>query len=219
MVDTESPTVCPKCKKDDQIKKATAIIASDTHTVKGGSWQTQVYIDKKGKKQYEDDYVPYSGEQSSALAQSLRPPAKPGTGCTNTWGIILGGGLLVIGLPCLMCSLLGVGQSLIAIPQAIRNNVGGTDILLSSGFAILFSGIQIIIAVAMIILGIVIYRKLNQKHTERLAQYNEIELPRWEKAMQRWNNLYYCFRDDCVFVPGSEDFSPIAEMRDFLYRE
>ena len=40
----------------------------------------------------------------------------------------------------------------------------------------------------------------------------------WERAMSRWQALYYCARDDCVFVPGERRAAPLAQMQDLLYR-
>lgn len=40
----------------------------------------------------------------------------------------------------------------------------------------------------------------------------------WNKAMERWNKLYYCYRDGCVYIPGEEGSSSISDMTTFLYR-
>jgi predicted RNA-binding Zn-ribbon protein involved in translation (DUF1610 family) len=38
------------------------------------------------------------------------------------------------------------------------------------------------------------------------------------RAISRWQRLYYCARDDCVFVPGEGQSVPLAQMREYLYR-
>ncbi len=40
----------------------------------------------------------------------------------------------------------------------------------------------------------------------------------WERAMARWQELYYCARDDRVFIPGEHQAVPVAQMHDLLYR-
>jgi hypothetical protein len=35
--------------------------------------------------------------------------------------------------------------------------------------------------------------------------------------MDNWDNLYYCHRDDCVFVPGKGTYAPIEKLQQYLY--
>ena len=46
-----------------------------------------------------------------------------------------------------------------------------------------------------------------------------VEQARWERAMRRWERLYYCVRDDGVFTPGETPFMPIDKMQAFLYAD
>lgn len=39
----------------------------------------------------------------------------------------------------------------------------------------------------------------------------------WHTAMKRWNNLYYCKRDDVVFILGQNSSIPADSMMDLLY--
>jgi hypothetical protein len=41
---------------------------------------------------------------------------------------------------------------------------------------------------------------------------------RTEAAVGVWMRLYYCGRDDGVFIPGEAELVPLDEMGDFLYR-
>ena len=55
---------------------------------------------------------------------------------------------------------------------------------------------------------------------EQIAAYNsEIEgKPHaWDKVMDRYNNLYYCQRDDVVFIPGETKSAPVNRMKDLLF--
>ena len=38
----------------------------------------------------------------------------------------------------------------------------------------------------------------------------------FERAYQRWEKLYYCHRDDSVFLPGEGTFVAVEQMKDFL---
>lgn len=43
--------------------------------------------------------------------------------------------------------------------------------------------------------------------------------PEWESAMLVWDRLYYCTRDDIVFLPGEEGSAPSEGMLEFIYEE
>ena len=42
-------------------------------------------------------------------------------------------------------------------------------------------------------------------------------LPRWEKAMERWNQLYYCGRDETIFNPYDGTSTSIENLEKYLY--
>jgi len=43
-------------------------------------------------------------------------------------------------------------------------------------------------------------------------------MPDWTKAMERWNQLYYCARDDIIFNPDDGAFVSANKMNQYLYR-
>lgn len=44
-------------------------------------------------------------------------------------------------------------------------------------------------------------------------------MPRWQRAIARWDQLYYCARDDGVLIPGQSRLVPVDQMTSFLYEE
>ncbi len=42
---------------------------------------------------------------------------------------------------------------------------------------------------------------------------------RIKRGIDRWMKLYYCARDDGVFMPGSDELIPADLMIGYLYRE
>jgi len=46
----------------------------------------------------------------------------------------------------------------------------------------------------------------------------EASLPQWTAAIQKWNELYYCARDDGVFTPHGSQFIPASQLNDYLYQ-
>jgi hypothetical protein len=65
--------------------------------------------------------------------------------------------------------------------------------------------------------GVVTWRTSNANYKKQVAQL-QVEIPRWERAMQRWSALYYCARDDGVFIPSENTFVPITQMMDYIYQ-
>ena len=41
----------------------------------------------------------------------------------------------------------------------------------------------------------------------------------WQKAMSRWELLYYCKRDNILFIPGASRHVPVKEFMAYLYSE
>ena len=64
----------------------------------------------------------------------------------------------------------------------------------------------------------------HKRECEKLrAQYKEehdewsAAVAEWERAMERWNRLYYCSRCDGVFIPGEGILTPVEELEEALY--
>jgi len=78
---------------------------------------------------------------------------------------------------------------------------------------VLFFGLLVLIylggggmAIVAMIIGI-------KKERARVAQ----EEPIWKKAVQRWQCLYYCFRDDLVFDPQTGETCQPDSLTEFLH--
>ena len=57
-----------------------------------------------------------------------------------------------------------------------------------------------------------------QKYDSDFHQKNAVMKEKYAKAMQRYDLLYYCQRDDCVFIPGESAHAPSASIMEFLYK-
>jgi outer membrane biogenesis lipoprotein LolB len=62
------------------------------------------------------------------------------------------------------------------------------------------------------------YRGVARKAKQAsLQRENDERSGRWKQAMDRWNALYYCYRDDVVFLPGQpQKFAQPASMNTLL---
>jgi hypothetical protein len=169
--------------------------------------QTDSYRDKDGKWHTTSNNIPFTGAQLSALAQRLSPPynLKPQpTNPNKLWHAFR------------IYSLLGV----VIIPIFVI----GILILPADTFA---EGPQLYFCCGggMWMLFFVNYYNANQKIKEQEKKYKEslenirIEMPKWEQAMEQWEKLYYCSRDDCVFIPGKNTSAPLGKMIEYIYQE
>jgi hypothetical protein len=60
-------------------------------------------------------------------------------------------------------------------------------------------------------------RALAEEKVEEVRNENERILAEWQEATQRWDKLYYCGRDDCVFLPGTNTYAPVSNMMEYIY--
>ena len=193
--------VCPKCQRSDNIQKVTVIVAQGTKV-----------IEERGGIDINTDYgmdvlpLTYSSVARSNLARKLAAPEKPLP--TRTYGCIaalfisrLGAGLVV----CVMLMGLFFCSFPILAATYAQNNSLFVGVLVA-GFGllglILFSSIRA---------G---WRQIRLTSEQRNSYDARVQV--WEDSRKRWQQLYYCFRDDGVFLPGQSSFIPINQMSDYL---
>lgn len=58
-----------------------------------------------------------------------------------------------------------------------------------------------------------------QKYDNDFHQKSAMMKGKYSKAMQRYESLYYCHRDDCVFIPGEIGYAPSSMMEEFLFTD
>lgn len=112
-------------------------------------------------------------------------------------------------------------------------------------FLIVFLGVLLVVTIIFLIKGANDTHWLNKEQEELieadLATQNQESLKRWatdkdsynttyqkktvqlvkdhKKTMQRYDSIYYCHRDDCVFIPGESGHAPSAQLQGFLHSE
>ncbi len=127
----------------------------------------------------------------------LAPPAPPRTEAPwETWAIVTTAILSAM----LLCSLYG---TLTALPYQYLLPLT------------LFFGLPGVLAIAIFLL-IVIASQLKRMRSQRIdARRKQAE---WHKALERWQRLLYCHRDDGVFLPPDSAFESVAWMKSLLYK-
>ncbi|MBM3151334.1 MAG: hypothetical protein FJZ96_03875 [Chloroflexi bacterium] len=228
----ESYARCPVCNRNDKVEKVTAILRSQTHSSEGITFQTQTAMVRVGETTIpvtRQVPIPVRTSQMSELAKHLTPPSKPAAGgmpvqvsdnqshAALTSGILLAvlGGLSLLALICLVVTAIGSSYSY-GIDDGTITGMLCTS-LLSAGA---IGG-----SILLFVFSVPRERKSNEqkrdtaaRQRKELAEKSGSGQKRWQGAMERWNRLYYCNRDDCVFLPGENTSAPIGAMLDYLYQ-
>lgn len=207
---------CPKCKQTDQIQKVTSAYGLNTK-----EWyETHTTTDSDGHTHHHRE----KHEAHTKLGLSLKPPQQP----TSPFhpGLWYGIGVFVF---LFICSML---FPLLLIPLSLIAPALGMTTLLPeiSGVptwvipVVLFGGGTL--CLAALVIGLLAWAgfKVKQRFDRDLgnykakkALYERDDLPRWRRAQARWEELYYCMRDETVFIPAENRAVRVEDMQKYLY--
>lgn len=199
---SESRVVCPKCGRADAVRKVSSIVSAGTTYTENQT--LGMGIDGKDLEFFSG----FGSSQSrSALASALSCPLKPSSPPN-------GGGLRRFPITRLTCA--GFLLALIGVCAIVTYLVFFPTYRNVPLFGLL--PIALFVSSAVVLLRgiwISVQREAHSDH-EKAHSY-PIELQRWERAVERWEQLYYCFRDDGVFLPNHAVLVPSAQMKQYLY--
>jgi len=227
-VTLESYARCPRCGRNDRAEKVSSIISSQTQSINSEELRTEVVYTPDGRRISRQVSVPKIIKQTSELAKKLSPPEKPNpiprprlrpnphekSNSLLTFGIILTVISLIASVLLVLSIIIGVFED----PTLIICLIAPVLIMLMGG-------------IGLIIFGIVNGARLkdkNRKAWSAVTQHNRKVLQEWQEAndklmsdwqtaMDRWSALYYCHRDDCVFIPEEGTYAALAKMKDYLF--
>jgi predicted RNA-binding Zn-ribbon protein involved in translation (DUF1610 family) len=206
---------CPNCGLSDKSMKVSAIVATQTHELSGVNSRPEIFINSQGIPQIIIASGLYSGKQASVLSQRLAPPVEPQIPYTPPQMPInkkmgCGTGSFIGAL-----TLFGV--------SGLCSFVNDTSPARNAPYFIFGTAL-----IALIFIAVGVYFKGEEKeklkmteseHNKKVVEYqrnyesqkNEA-LRVWKRAMARWETLYYCERDDCIFLPKEKFYAPASQM-------
>ena len=213
--DVEEYGRCPICRRNDKVEKVTAI------RLKGGKLSARLAPPEDPEKTF--NYQP-------------KPKPKPLQKPTIVDGIIKS--------KYTTRSKVFFFLSIVLIVIFFILVINGTSRLYPAWF-ILFGLVGLISSIVLFIKGKIDEKRLNKTHQEQLIsnwisknekieqdwsdyiqkydtefhQRKAVMKEKYSKAMQRYDLLYYCQRDDCVFIPGESAHAPSASIMEFLYKD
>lgn len=209
---------CPQCGLAEPVQKASVLYEGNTK-----EWQ-----ETTGSG---DSRHTVTRQAKTLLGQRLSPPAKPNAGINPKWWWWGCAGLtaflaLTFGLPlCLSLAfgLVGLIAPLVGIAAVDPSLSGMLEQVTIPGWS---WAVGAICLGALLLVGALIAWRASvwagktyasqQANYQRRVSDTETEVARWERAMENWRNLYYCARDDVVFLRGKRA-APSAEMQKYIY--
>jgi predicted RNA-binding Zn-ribbon protein involved in translation (DUF1610 family) len=229
---------CPQCGRNDKSEKVTAVIASQSQEISGMEQKNEVVIDGQGRQQVVARSFPFTRKQVSILGQQLAPPEQPiidpnlqSQGfppprlATSTWGL-----LVILGGVALLIVTFIIGLMMLGGILMLFNSAGDLtqETVVYGLLGLVGGGISFLGGIALIVLGIFLVRRSVKKkrfQKEEIQRQLQEEADRseriqsaWRNALDRWNQLYYCGRDDCVFIPGENSSAPLSKMKEYLFK-
>jgi len=208
---------CPKCKQTDQIQKVTSIYGLNTK-----EWyETRTSTDSDGHSHsYQERH-----EAHTQLGLKLQPPQQPAQ--PTHPGIWYGiGGFVAFILLVTLCPIAFVPLSFL-IPlagtlSAILPNVQGLPTWLISLAVIGLPTICLIGGgLALLVwLGFKVKQRFDKdikNYKNKKAVWDDEDMPRWQRAKNRWDQLYFCMRDETVFIPAENKAVGLDDMVKYLF--
>ncbi len=195
---------CPKCGRNDQVRRVSAIVKSQIQHLEGTTLTEKYYRNEDGQLHSTTESVPFTGKQSSELARQLSPPSKPekprGLGCLLWLGL---------GSAALLALFLAVNGLAIFSVGLFNPDLEAWRFTLTS------LGCMVTSAVVALSLPFFLHRH-KKAISEATAKY-EKDVSAWGAAMEKYRRSYYCSRDDIVFDPEEGTFCDPSQLTRYLY--
>lgn len=207
---------CPKCQQTDQVQKVTSVFAANTKEWK----ESSTGIDSWGNTVTTE----HLKNAHTSLGVKLKPPQEV-SGPTHP-GLWYGiGGIVTAVLGCFLCSFATVPFSFV-IP-IVTGSAFIPDIAGVPAWGITFLVIVLpTLCIGIFGLGLMFWlgskikkrwgRDMHAYH-EKKAAFERDELPRWQGAKARWEQLHYCLRDETLFIPAENIAITVDDMEKYLY--
>lgn len=221
---------CPVCNRNDTTINVSVYVRSQLHNNKSTISRTHANMRKIGNEiePANNKIVLHSQPtQISELVNKLMPPAKPQL--TSDINKRKGTSKKVL-VSTILCGLLGILSAsfygyIITIIFEEFPNKQATLVYIRVVIYALISFIPLLSSILLFILALPRERVRNKEILDRAGNYHrelltqfEDQTIRWNTAMEKWNKLYYCGRDDCVFLPDANTVAQIDNMVEYIYQ-
>lgn len=215
-MDTTALPACPKCKQTDQIQKVTSIYGLNTK-----EWyETRTSTDANGHTStYRERH-----EAHTQLGLKLKMPDQPAQ--PTHPGLWYGIGVFVAFIiAAALCPIALIPLSFI-IPllgaSAFIPDISGIPTWVITTAVIGLPTLCVIaLGVGLLVwLGIKVKQRFDRdmkNYKNKKVTWDRDEMPRWQAAKNRWDQLHYCMRDETVFIPSENKAVALDDMVKYLY--
>lgn len=215
-MDTTALPACPKCRQTDQIQKVTSTYGLNTK-----EWyETRTSTDSDGHtSSYQERH-----EAHTQLGLKLKMPAQPAQ--PTHPGLWYGIGVFVAFIiATALCPIALIPLSFI-IPllgaSAFIPDISGIPTWVITTAVIGLPTLCVIaLGVGLLVwLGIKVKQRFDRdmkNYKDKKVTWDRDEMPRWQAAKNRWDQLYYCMRDETVFIPSENKAVALDDMVKYLY--
>lgn len=194
---------CPKCKKDDNVRKISVVLDEGTTTSQTLGFNVPI---NNHKKHQNDAFSvsTFSTTSQSVLVSRLQPPSKP----TQKWAYLTKKNFLPYAIiPFVIFFLQAIPkiQSRIA-SNNLNYNEWSSEVVSSENSRYIMSNINSSLFGAIVLGGIVfcIVAFIKQQSVPPSE-----EQKKWQRNFLRYRSSFYCFRDDICF---NEDLNEYPEL-------
>lgn len=190
----DSELACPRCHKSDKVEKISSIIAHQTNKSQGYIPVSHTYSDSNGHIHTNTYNEGFSSTTTSNLATHLafriKPPIEPKKENNIMWYIV--------------------------IIMVLFYSIGGISTMFSGGSQeepgmCIISPFFILFCLWMVKRN----RRKNETLGSRREEYHR-DLERFAMYKKRWSKVFYCYRDDSVFIPGEDGYSSVEALEEFV---
>lgn len=205
--------LCPVCEQQDRIQKVSAIHDAGLSTGSYTGVTVGVAATGSGGIGLATGQTNLAGAYQTALSKRLAPPQRPVCKQFHPFVLVLA----ILAIPAgLVVGLFALGlASMSSGPGPTPSNAAevAADVLAD----LVCSAGPFLVAALLLGLGILtlVWAPFYNRRTR--GTY-DAELLRWQGAMQVWDRLYYCSRDDIVFDPDNGKQFPTSRMVHYCYR-
>ncbi|HOZ37569.1 MAG TPA: hypothetical protein PLH64_02355 [Anaerolineaceae bacterium] len=180
---------CPICHRNDRVEKLTAILNKQDHVsmkFRPPENLKQVYYYRLLDSNKADKHLEWI-----ALEEKQESVYKKR------------GNLFGIG------SAVALTTSLILIIQMVNSNGQGV-------FAGILGFLLFVGSIALFVFGVINWLKGKQDQKKYQTELHRQRTLQTQKLMMRYDKIYYCQRDDLLFIPGEEESAPGSNYEEYL---
>jgi DNA-directed RNA polymerase subunit M/transcription elongation factor TFIIS len=207
---TAKPNACPKCLNNDQIQKLSTIVSAGTLTSSGVA-TTSGETKLAGDQRHYVQQVGYVG--SSTISGNAYSKSSTEINVTEQTALVKKLSLSPIPQEPVLQKI-GISKWFVWI-FLIVGSIIWTILAEHADFLSPIDNIYevVIVIVVMFFFGRFLSRTLDRtlfepQRIKASKQYSldkstyDAEFSAWKAAKERWNKMYYCHRDDVIFIPG-----------------